>query len=73
MNIQTPVSDQTAAPETTVLRHDWAREEVEALFALPFNDLIFRAQTVHREWFALVCQDRRLPRRLRLLLPEREI
>ncbi len=51
MNIQTPVSEQIAAPETTALRHDWSREEVEALFALPFNDLIFRAQTVHREWF----------------------
>lgn len=57
MNIQTPVSEQTAAPQTskaagtTPLRHDWSREEVEALFALPFNDLIFRAQTVHREWF----------------------
>ena len=57
MNIQTPVSEQTAATqpskaqEATALRHDWTREEVEALFALPFNDLIFRAQTVHREWF----------------------
>lgn len=33
------------------LRHDWTREEVEALLALPFNDLIFKAQTVHRKWF----------------------
>ncbi len=32
-------------------RHDWAIEEIEALFALPFNDLLFRAQTVHREHF----------------------
>ena len=30
------------------IRHDWTREEVEGLFALPFNELIFRAQTVHR-------------------------
>ncbi len=30
-------------------RHDWTREEVQALFALPFNDLLFRAQTVHRQ------------------------
>ena len=35
----------------TNLRHDWRREEVLALFALPFNDLLFRAQTVHREHF----------------------
>ena len=32
------------------LRHDWTREEVAALFALPFNDLLFRAQTVHRQF-----------------------
>ena len=33
------------------LRHDWSQAEVEALFALPFSDLIFRAQTVHRQNF----------------------
>jgi biotin synthase len=30
------------------IRHDWTRDEVAALMALPFNDLIYRAQTVHR-------------------------
>jgi biotin synthase len=30
------------------IRHDWTRDEVGALMALPFNDLIYRAQTVHR-------------------------
>lgn len=34
---------------TAALRHDWSREEVEHLFALPFNDLLFQAQSVHRE------------------------
>jgi biotin synthase len=34
------------------IRHDWATEEVEALFALPFQDLLFRAQSVHREYHA---------------------
>ena len=29
----------------------WSLEQVEALFDLPFNDLVFRAQTVHRENF----------------------
>ena len=29
----------------------WSIEQVEALFDLPFNDLVFRAQTVHRENF----------------------
>ncbi|SMF93629.1 biotin synthase [Methylomagnum ishizawai] len=33
------------------IRHDWRVEEVEALFALPFNDLVYRAQTVHRQHF----------------------
>ncbi len=27
----------------------WTREQVAVLFELPFNDLLFQAQTVHRE------------------------
>lgn len=30
----------------------WKTEDVEALFELPFNELLYRAQTVHRENFA---------------------
>ena len=33
------------------IRHDWQLDEVQALFALPFSDLIFKAQTIHREHF----------------------
>ncbi len=33
------------------LRHDWNLEEVRALFSLPFNDLLFQAQSVHRRHF----------------------
>jgi biotin synthase len=33
------------------IRHDWTREEVTALFDLPFNDLLFRAAGVHRAGF----------------------
>jgi biotin synthase len=33
------------------LRHDWSTEEVLALFELPFVDLIYRAQTAHRQHF----------------------
>ncbi|MCP5001923.1 MAG: biotin synthase BioB [Hyphomicrobiales bacterium] len=29
----------------------WARDAAQALYDLPFNDLIFRAQSVHREHF----------------------
>ena len=35
----------------TLIRHDWTREEIRALFALPFPELIFRAQQVHRANF----------------------
>jgi len=33
------------------IRHDWTRGDVSALFALPFNELIFRAQSLHRKYF----------------------
>ena len=36
---------------SAVLRHDWTRAEVRALFDLPFNDLLFRAAQTHREHF----------------------
>src|SRR5579884_3996986 len=29
----------------------WTRQAIDALFALPFNDLMFRAQQVHRAHF----------------------
>lgn len=32
-------------------RHDWSLDEIEALFALPFPELVFRAATVHRANF----------------------
>ena len=32
------------------LRHDWTRDEVGALFALPFNELLHRAHSTHREY-----------------------
>ena len=30
------------------IRHDWTSAQVQALFALPFMDLLLRAQAVHR-------------------------
>ncbi|MFN3350754.1 biotin synthase BioB [Pseudorhodoplanes sp.] len=33
------------------VRHDWSRGEIRHLFALPFPDLMFQAQTVHRANF----------------------
>ena len=32
-------------------RHDWTLAEVEALFELPFTELVFRAAETHRAWF----------------------
>lgn len=36
---------------TAKIRHDWTPQEVIDLFELPFNDLLYRAQTVHRSYF----------------------
>jgi len=33
------------------MRYDWTVDEIEALFELPFNDLMFRAQQAHRAHF----------------------
>ncbi|HKI61216.1 MAG TPA: biotin synthase BioB [Mariprofundaceae bacterium] len=33
------------------MRYDWNVDEIEALFELPFNDLMFRAQQAHRAHF----------------------
>jgi biotin synthase len=47
----------TVAPETrfadrsVAIRTDWERAEVAEIFALPFSDLLFRAQTIHRQRF----------------------
>lgn len=40
----------TPLPSADV-RHDWRRDEIEALFALPFTELLFRAAAVHRRHF----------------------
>jgi len=44
-------SASSAVSDDKEPRHNWTREEAETLFALPFNDLIFRAQNMHRQWF----------------------
>ena len=44
------VENKKTAP-AAVDQQRWSVEAIEALFALPFNDLIFKAQQVHREHF----------------------
>jgi biotin synthase len=45
MNMHAPIGQQ---PQ---IRHDWTREEAQALYDLPFNDLLFRAHLTHRAMF----------------------
>ncbi|GAB3282917.1 biotin synthase BioB [Parahaliea aestuarii] len=46
------VAEMNPAPaQRPLIRHDWTRAEVQALFDLPFNDLLFQAQTLHRQYF----------------------
>ena len=40
----------TAINPAQDIRHDWSLKELEALFELPFSDLMYRAQTVHRQY-----------------------
>jgi len=53
MNAST--SAQTTVSSTYTLaqaiRHDWTRAKIQALFDLPFSDLMFQAQSVHRTYF----------------------
>jgi biotin synthase len=34
-----------------MLRNDWQLDEIKTLFSLPFNDLLFKAHSIHRENF----------------------
>jgi biotin synthase len=45
----TPVQVHRPAPRSQAAR--WRAEDVQSLFELPFNELVFRAQSVHREHF----------------------
>ncbi len=33
------------------MRFDWTRDELQAVYSLPFPELVYQAQTVHRENF----------------------
>lgn len=43
----TAVPRANAAPDSAI-RNDWTREEIAALFDLPFDELVFQAASVHR-------------------------
>lgn len=42
---------ENKAETDQIIRHDWSTEQVEELYALPFADLMYRAQVIHRENF----------------------
>jgi biotin synthase len=44
-------ASQKPLESAATIRHDWQLHEVEALLALPFNDLIYQAQSAHRVYF----------------------
>jgi biotin synthase len=53
MNAVVDTARAAQAPrELPTQRHDWSLQEIDALFELPFMDLLFRAQQVHRAWHA---------------------
>ncbi|GAB3438430.1 biotin synthase BioB [Insolitispirillum peregrinum] len=57
MTLQTQISPSAPAAHSADrisdadLRHDWTKDEILALFDLPFMELVFRAAAVHREHF----------------------
>src|ERR1700742_1714915 len=51
VSIDSFVAPRVADRELGVVRTDWTRAEIRALFALSFPELMFQAQTVHRMSF----------------------
>jgi biotin synthase len=51
LEMRTSPSGATGQSADRSVRHDWTREEAQALYDAPFNDLLFKAQTIHRRYF----------------------
>src|SRR5712664_2818882 len=51
MSVSLTVEPAAKSRPSGGVRHDWTRAEVRALFELPFSDLLFEAQRVHRLHF----------------------
>ena len=48
MNIQSACLSEKSE---IVVRHDWSRDEGRAIYELPFNELLFQAHSLHRQYF----------------------
>ncbi len=54
----TQATPHATSPENTLadaanpasIRHDWSLQEIESILAMPFNDLLFQAQSLHRQF-----------------------
>ena len=51
MSTAVKISHESTEIPSSLLRHDWTRDEVRALLDSPLNDLLFRAQSAHRQHF----------------------
>jgi len=51
MTAQTTVA-ATLASGGISLRHDWSKAEVQGIYGTPLPDLLYRAQTIHRQFHA---------------------
>ena len=51
MSLLRNTTEEQLKVESEILRTDWNIDEIEVLFDLPFTDLIFKAQSIHRQNF----------------------
>jgi len=51
MDLRTSEARRPGSDGDRTLRHDWTRAEAQAIHDAPFNDLLYRAHTVHRRFF----------------------
>jgi biotin synthase len=49
--VETRNERQGTDSDSATIRHNWMRAEAQALYDLPFADLMFRAQCIHRSHF----------------------
>ncbi|HLZ13158.1 MAG TPA: biotin synthase BioB [Candidatus Acidoferrum sp.] len=52
MSTKTDGVSEAAQAERSSLRYDWTRAEIEAIYRAPVPELVFRAQTIHRQFHA---------------------
>ncbi|MBV1875101.1 MAG: biotin synthase BioB [Cycloclasticus sp.] len=51
MSISSEAIGEQKRAAVNIVRNTWPLKKIQALFDLPFNDLLFKAQTIHRENF----------------------